>query len=158
MSNLDYIVNRVVGPGLAFLPTKMDSKKARLMLLAIGLQESRFNHRRQIAGPARGFWQFEKGGGVRGVLAHQATKWLAIDVCRERGVDPVESVVHPALEKDDLLACAFARLLLYTDPCPLPAPGYVAAAWDYYIRNWRPGKPHRQAWDAMYANAWEAIQ
>ena len=28
------------------------------MLLAIGLQESRFVHRRQIGGPACGFWQF----------------------------------------------------------------------------------------------------
>jgi hypothetical protein len=158
VSDLDYIVNRVVGPGLALLPTKMDSDKARLMLLAIGLQESRFEHRRQIGGPARGFWQFEKGGGVRGVLTHQATKWIAIDVCRERGVDPTESAVYPALEKDDLLACAFARLLLYTDPRPLPAPGYVAAAWDYYIRNWRPGKPHRQTWDVLYAQAWEATQ
>lgn len=157
MADIKRILSGVVVPGLELLPSRMDTPKARLMLLAIGLQESRFEHRRQIGGPARGLWQFERGGGVRGVLLHSSSKWIALDVCRARGVDPTESAVYAALESDDLLACAFARLLLYTDPKPLPAPGYVAAAWDYYIRTWRPGKPHRKTWDALYAQAWEAI-
>jgi hypothetical protein len=38
----------------------MDSPKARVLSAAIGHQESRFIHRRQINGPARGFWQFER--------------------------------------------------------------------------------------------------
>ena len=157
MATLDYIIGQALVPGLSLLPAKMDSRNARLMLLAIGLQESRFQHRRQINGPARGFWQFEKGGGVRGVLAYPTTKITAIGVCRERGVDPNESAVHVALEKDDLLACAFARLLLYSDPRPLPAPGEVARAWDCYLRNWRPGKPHRHSWEVLYMQAWEAL-
>ena len=48
----------ILDPAAKLLPG-MDSAKARVMLLAIGLQESRFEHRRQIGGPARGFWQFE---------------------------------------------------------------------------------------------------
>lgn len=55
----------ILDPALKLLPS-MDSVRARMMLLAIGLQESRFEHRRQLGnGPARGFWQFESGGGVR---------------------------------------------------------------------------------------------
>jgi len=158
VSDLDVILSRVVGPGLALLPSKMDSDRARVMLLAIGLQESRFEHRRQIGGPARSFWQFERAGGVQGVLRHPSTAALAKAVCKERGVEPDATAVYSRLEHDDLLACAFARLLLWSDPQPLPAPGYAAASWQLYLRTWRPGKPHRTTWDDLYRQAVEAVR
>src|SRR5690606_35531315 len=68
--DLDVVVEQAIWPAYALLPSRMDSDRATVMLLAIGLQESRFEHRRQIKGPARGFWQFERGGGVRGVMTH----------------------------------------------------------------------------------------
>ena len=49
-------------------------------------------------------------------------------------------------------------LLLWTDPRPLPRIGEVQAAWDYYIRNWRPGKPHPKSWAPLYAQAMEDVQ
>lgn len=127
------------------------------MLLAIGLQESRFVHRRQIKGPARGFWQFEQGGGVRGVLQHGASSALAAKICAARKVPPMSTAVYAALEHDDILACCFARLLLWTDPKPLPAIGDKQAAWDLYERTWRPGKPHRDTWDNLYDRAVELL-
>lgn len=139
-------------PGVSF------TDEAKVMLLAIGLQESRFEHRRQIKGPARGFWQFEAGGGTAGVLRHAATRALASDITYARLRDSRSAVVNEALATDDLLACVFARLLLFTDPRPLPALGNPQAAWDYYVRNWRPGKPHRQTWDALYAKALATIR
>ena len=68
---LEQVMRDAVRPALALLPAAMNTPQARCMLLAIGLQESRFVHRRQIGGPARGFWQFERGtrtsrGGVWG--------------------------------------------------------------------------------------------
>lgn len=66
--NYRQALEQVVVPGLELLPAKMDTPKARVMMLAIGMQESRFEHRKQIGGPARGFFQFEEAGGVRGVL------------------------------------------------------------------------------------------
>ena len=145
------ILATVVEPGLALLPKPMDTDAARVMLLAIGLQESRLIHRRQIGGPARGLWQFERGGGVVGVLRHRASAELAEDVCAQRGVEPTPAKLYEALALDDLLACAIARLLLFTDPRPLPRTDAPAeSAWDYYIRNWRPGKPHRRTWDAFH--------
>lgn len=153
MAELKRILADAVEPALGLLPGQMDSDRARLMLLAIGLQESRFQHRRQIGGPARGFWQFEREGGVQGVLRHPATSRLAGTVCSLRGVAPVPDAVYRRLEYDDVLAAAFARLLLWTDPQPLPALGDVAAAWQYYLRTWRPGRPHRETWDGLYAQA-----
>lgn len=155
---LDEIVSKAMEPAFALLPAKMDTKEARCMMLAIGLQESRFQHRQQIGGPARGFWQFEKGGGVRGVLRYHSTTEYARAVCSARGVLADESAVYAALDRDDVLAAAFARLLLWTDPKPLPALGETDQAWDLYARTWRPGKPHPQTWDALYNRAMEAVR
>lgn len=157
---LDTILHESINPGLALLPVTMDTPEARVMLLAIGLQESRFMYRYQKLagrpyekGPARGFWQMERGGGVLGVLNHQSSKFLAREVCACRNVDPNTQDVWPALETDDILAAAFARLLLWTDRLQLPAIWNVAGAWDLYLRVWRPGKPHPETWGGFYAQA-----
>lgn len=154
---LHEVRNGLLAEALLLLPAKMTSPQAEVMLLAIGLQESRFEHRRQIGGPARGFWQFERGG-VRGVLKHKLTAGISAVICADRGVPPNEQDVQETLERDDVLAAAFARLLLYTDPAALPALGECAKAWDYYLRTWRPGKPHRRTWDALYAQALEVVR
>lgn len=150
---LSEIIKTGIDPALALLPAKMDTPAARVMLLAIGLQESRFQHRRQIGGPARGFWQFEKGGGVRGVLLHASTREQAQSVCKARGVPATADAVYEALDKDDVLAAAFARLLLWSDPQALPTVGATDAAWALYLRTWRPGRPHPQTWPDLYRQA-----
>lgn len=139
------------------LPAKFDGLQARTLLAAIGMQESGFSTRQQIGGPARGYWQFEQGGGVRGVLSHPVTTVYAKSVCQLRAVAPVESDVYAALLTDDLLACAFARLLLYSDSASLPAVGDIQASWAYYQRNWRPGKPHPDLWPSHYIAAQAAV-
>lgn len=158
------IVQSAVNPALAALPKHLDSDKARVMLLAIGLQESRFEFRRQLGdGPARGFWQFEQGtratrGGVWGVFLHSQSTELLRLFCRERdcAFDPLS--IWYRLEQDDILAAGVARLLLWTDPKPLPAIGDVDGAWTLYAqRTWRPGKPHRKTWNSFYSRAVEEV-
>lgn len=140
------------------LPDKMHTAKADIMLIAIGLQESRFKHRRQIKGPARGFWQFERGGGTLGVLSHPASRSYARTICSARGdVVPASKAVYNQLEHDDVLAAAFARLLLWTDPFALPDVCDKEGAWQLYIRTWRPGKPHRHTWDEFHKQAVELV-
>ena len=146
-----------IAPALALLPARMSGAAGEVMLLAIGLQESRFAHRRQIGGPARGFWQFEQGGGVRGVLRHTATAGHARVLCAARNVAATESAVYAALEHDDVLAAGFARLLLWTDPKALPALGDEQAAWDLYLRVWRPGRPRKEKWAASWSSAQQAM-
>lgn len=156
---LDEITQSAINPALALLPKHMDSPQARVMLLAIGLQESRFEYRRQMGnGPARGFWQFEQNGGVRGCVNHPASSGLLRQICVARGVAFEPRAIWAALERDDVLAAVVARLLLYTDPRPLPALDDAQGAWDCYYRNWRPGKPHRQTWDDLHARAVECVQ
>lgn len=166
MSQLFQRVNdTILTPALALLPARMDTPEARVELLAIGGQESGLSDRWQVVdkrnpeirGPARGLWQFEAGGGVAGVLSHPASKHFAATVCAIRGVAPRTRSVWTWLAEDDLLACCFARLLLLTDPRPLPALGDGAAGWDYYVRNWRPGKPHPSTWSGHYSRALATI-
>lgn len=164
----DPAIRGYVGAGLRLLPKSMDAVKARVLMTAIGLQESRFDHSDQlekdgtntVLGPALGFWQFERGGGVKGVMEHPASKNYARDVCAQLGIDWDRRIIWEALKDSPALASVFARLLLYTDPRPLPELHDVDGAWDYYVRNWRPGRPHRSTWSALHERArfiWESV-
>jgi hypothetical protein len=132
------------------------SLEARRMLLAIAGQESGYLWRRQQGtGPARGLWQFERGGGVTGVLTHKASRPYALLLCQVLLVPAQPGPAWDALEYNDVLACGFARLLLLTDPHPLPTER--DAGWDYYERNWRPGKPRPQMWRENWSAASAAV-
>lgn len=156
---LDEITRTAIDPALALLPGHMDSPQARVMLLAIGLQESRFEYRRQMGnGPARGFWQFERGGGVKGCMNHHASKEHLRRLCLARGVPFEADAIWRGIETDDVLAAGLARLLLWTDPEKLPALGDVDGAWDLYLRTWRPGRPHVRTWADLHARAVEAVK
>jgi len=148
---------QAINEALAMLPAKMDTRAARVQLIAIGAQESKdWEHRRQMGnGPARGFWQFEKNGGVKGVMEHplKTVRDLARQVCAARNCPWRRETIWSNLEHDDVLACAFARLNLYGDPYALPAIGDCDEAWDLYLRVWRPGEPHPEDWPERYALA-----
>ena len=138
-----------VNESYKLLPIKMDSPFARVNQAAIGQQESGYLVRRQYGnGPARGYWQFEEGGGVRGVMEHKSTSELARSVCNARGVPFVRRTVWEALETDDVLAAAFCRLLMWTDSGKLPVS--ESEGWAMYMRTWRPGKPHIDKWPASW--------
>jgi hypothetical protein len=154
MSAKHYINDIVFDAALKLLPTQMDSPEARALMLAIGLQESRFEYRAQVGGPAEGFWQFESGGGWKGVLKHPDSAKLAQEVLKELAYGEPDLDDYYAIENNDILSCVFARLLLWTHPKALPKVGQHDYAWGYYIELWRPGKPHRKTWDAFYDEAW----
>lgn len=148
----------VAGPALSLLPPALDTPAARAMMLAICLQESRLQHRRQIKGPARSYAQFELGG-LTGVLRHEKSSPMIASVVSELGYSDLSPFdLHAVLEHNDLLGAAFTRLLLWTSAKPLPSPHDPQAGWDLYIDGWRPGKPHRETWDEFYAESWEEVR
>ncbi len=144
-----------VDPAIALLTplgVKSDDR-ARVLLMAIAGQESAWEHRRQIGGPARSFWQFEEGGGVSGVFHHRASAVPIRRVCEALYVPPNVSTVYEAMAWHDVLAACMARLLLFTDAFPLPDVGDVQSGWAYYLRTWRPGMPHQETWAGRYGTA-----
>lgn len=153
------IRDHIVPAAYSVLPKEMRSDRATAMLLSIGLQESRFTHRVQIGGPANGFFMFEAGGGVHGVLTHPATQKHArmalVMLCYPASM--TTTAIHAALEHNDVLAAVFARLLLWTVPAALPGQHEPEKAWSQYLDSWRPGRPHPLAWPENYAVAWDAV-
>lgn len=157
---------QITKEALQCLGGKFDTRIAMQMLLAIGYQESGFVHRKQVKGPAVGFWQFEKGGGIFGVITHRASKGLALLLFDEfklgNSKKLARSIVmdklYTAFQKEefDVLAACYARLLLWTHPKALPTD--KEEAWDYYLAVWRPGKPHRNRWDENWKKAIEQIE
>jgi hypothetical protein len=91
------------------------------------------------------------------VWRHHASAEALRLLCQARDCpfDPVP--IWEQIELDDVLAAGVARLLLYTDPFPLPKPEQSDVAWQYYTRNWRPGKPHPKTWPDCHARAVEEV-
>lgn len=151
-----------IAAGLALLPDRMGSIAASVLLYATSRQENPQRLPQQVGGSAVGDYQFEKGGGVRGVMYHDSVRGTAGMVCSSRGVIFDAERIYQALKTDSVLASALARLLYYTDPKPLPEVGDEASTWALYLRTWRPGAYARQPeelrakWRKSYADAMRA--
>lgn len=154
----------IINPALVVLGPKLASDEARVMMLAIALQETRLRDRRQVADDGRylgqygrGWWQFERKGGVAAVMESPATSAAMRGVCELLTVPFDDASVHEAIAWNDRLAAIAARLFLYQDPSPLPALGDQQAAWASYLRIWAPGKPRPDDWPANYKLALAAV-
>jgi hypothetical protein len=156
----DIFLGRIVEPTLQWVAASPGlgiaaSDSARVLVMAIAGQESRWTARRQVGGPARSYWQFEQGGGVAGLF--RVTPRQLGTVCAACDVTFDAATVFEAMAWHDTLACAMARLLLWTDPAPLPAVGDRDASWQYYLDLWRPGVPHPESWGGVYDQSLAAI-
>lgn len=164
---LELILANAIRPALASLANAHripHSTAAERMLLAVGWQESRFVWRDQVdigpavMGPATGFWQFERAGGIQGVMHHHATRAAALNAVAAANLPFEAPIIWAAFTdpKYDRLAATFARLLLWSDPRPLPET--FTQGWDYYVRNWRPGRPHPSTWAFAWNHAHETVR
>jgi len=153
---IEAIRTHVVPYAYSILPEAMEDERATNLLMAIGWHESKFAKRVQDRGPAKGFWQFEQSGGVRGVLGHKQTAPVALKVLKTLGYpfDHTPFGVYCAIEHNDVLAFCFARLLLWTVPAPLPHKDQVQEGWRQYAAAWRPGKPRIEEWPHAWGVAW----
>jgi len=139
-----------------------DTTAARRLMLAIALQESGLQNRRQVisgkgeVGPARGWWQFERGGGCHGVLTHRASKERMLWICDRYTIGTSSAALWEAIHYQDIVAAAAARLLVYTLPDALPTT--VADGWAQYIEAWRPGQPWPGHWSSSWYSADAAVK
>lgn len=153
-----YTHTQTLPSAFSLLPARMTSLQAAAQILAIGLQESTFAHRVQVPKDhAHGLWQFEKEGGVKEVLTHAVTMPIILPICDLLLVAPTSDAVWKAIVHNDVLACCFARCLLYLDPRTMPFPDQIEKGWDIYEKRWRPGTPHRMEWNFNFTKAWELV-
>lgn len=157
----DIFLKTIVDPTLAAIASRPSiaipvTDQARVLLMAIAGQESGWIARRQIGGPARSYWQFEEGGGVAGDMRVVPRQLSAM--CAALDIPFDEAIVFEAMAWNDTLACTMARLLLWTDPAPLPAVGAVQDGWNYYERLWRPGAPRPKVWPDYYQQSLDELK
>lgn len=139
-----------------------DTFEARRQVLAIAFQETRLLHRRQVTasghenGPAMSFWQFEKTGGCAEVFHNSSTRERMRRICTAYEVDDNAAALWHAMQYQDIVAAAAARLLLFTLPAKLPTT--EEEGWKQYIAAWRPGKPHPQVWAKNWLAAETAVK
>jgi len=154
---VEWFASHVLPAAFALLPARLDSTEARALVTAICLQESALKHRRQIGGPARGLAQFEAIACTE-VMTHHGTRDAAKAALTALLYPTVSDTgVHAALEHNDVLAVVFARLLLWPDRERLPTNLETGAAWAYYLRRWRPGRPRPEEWAGNWEAAWAAV-
>lgn len=152
----EWFVAKVLDPGLAWMTEfsgpALATDPVRHLMLTIAMQESGLTTRTQSGGgPAHGWWQFEQGGGVAGVLRHPSSSKLAAQGCLAAVVARDPASCWRAMEGHDGLAVLFARLLLLTDPKQIPT--VVDDGWAAYLRLWRPGKPRPGTWHDNWLRA-----
>jgi hypothetical protein len=122
--------------------------RALRFMTTIAGQESAWKHRHQVGGPAHGNFQFEKHGGCKEIMLNKRTRPRIQKVFEHVGEEFELNNAFALIETHDLIMVAFARLLVWQDPAPLPI--MSVQAWNYYIRNWRPGKPHPKSWRGLW--------
>lgn len=147
-------MHRVVIPGLRMLDDMglvPFSNDAAALCYAICGQESGWEHRVQVNGPARSYAQFESIA-VRDVMQRATSKDRCRMLCHELNVDFDAQVIHTAMVQNDLLMLGMTRLNLWNQRGALPSPTLASqdAAWNYYVNTWKPGKPHPNRWGAHW--------
>lgn len=163
---LRYLVAPVLMAAASRHRPSIDSRQARVMLLATGLQESalvetiqRNSAGKPLVNLARGFHQFEPGANqaLGGILRSPQTGWLRDELARMGYPCTIEgrADLHWLLAYDQRVSVLCARALLWMDPHPLP--DMEGPAWDYYLRCWRPGRPHKKTWADNWAAAVAAV-
>jgi hypothetical protein len=168
----DIFFSRIVEPTLQYMAASPTialpvTNEARVLVTAIAGQESRWKDRRQIGigeyypqkVGARGYWQFESTWSgpvaINDVLMSTGRQIEA--ACKHLDIPCDEHSLYEACAWNDTLACVMARLLLWTHPARVPAVGEKEAAWQYYLRQWRPGAPQRHTWDEIYDQSVAAV-
>lgn len=146
----------VLRPCSSYPPTDLlvkSTKPALVQIMATFGQESGWTHRVQFdGGPGHSWGMFELGT-IIDVMGNPATDVLAQAVCAQWDIPWKAETIYDAITWNDPLAFAFARLLLWADPSPLPALGDESGGWALYERVWRPGKPRPETWSAIYAQS-----
>lgn len=159
---IEHLAQYVIPAAYALLPPAMASPAATAFLLAISLQESGAEHRRQVNGSARGFWQFERNG-VRAILTHPRSEFHLTRATKALCYLPTVERIQAVIEHNDTLAAVCARLSLWTLPDALPTRDNAVGAWQQYLESWRPGaakkdpKPHFKRWMENYPRAWNLV-
>jgi hypothetical protein len=110
------------------------SRAAEQLLLATAIQESRLFYRRQINGPALGFFQMEPRTHDdiwTNFLAYRKELASKVEALMDDGADKLGQ-----LERNDRYAAAMARVHYYRYPDPIPELGDIEGMAELWKRRY----------------------
>lgn len=128
---IDLVVTRLGG-----------GQAARELLLYTGAAESGYRYRRQIGGPARGYWQMEPATEEdirRNYFSHRPGLWETVkDIAECIGLVGTTITYERmrSLEHNPYYACAMARVHYLRVPDPLPLAGDLAGQAAYWKQHY----------------------
>lgn len=161
MSSPLEILETVIIPALEDTGKVLKTKnlpEAAVFLLAVAIQESHLQFRKQFAGgPARGLFQMESEPLSMMTLVMKKNPELRAMLPT---ADPKEMWNLLEFPENDKYGVYIARTALKSDPAPIPRLGNVEGAWEYYLKHWRPGKPRKEKWAISYEaalGAWRSL-
>ena len=131
MVTLEYAKYQIVTPALKRIG--LASPEAINLVTGIGLVESGYRTRKQVNGPALGFWQMEP--------ATERDCWVNFLYYRPLLAGLVRKIADPdvpsssTLLTNDAYAAAMCRIRLYRSPDPLPSADCALAL----CRTWKSG-------------------
>lgn len=155
MSAAPYIRDIVMPAAFQMLPYKMATRPALAFVLAAGYQESNLEHRKQIGGPALGFWGFEPGQDKAwdGLLSRGDTGETLRIILKYMSYS--EDTKADVLRHQDILAAVAARLLIWTHASPLPKEHEIEGGYRQYDWLWRPGEKRHEDWRESWKMGWK---
>ena len=149
--------NLVHSAAMALLPAHLTCAESKAMLIAIAMQSSQFSFRRELMGHDRSFWALGAQTHIKVVAEHELTRGPIAAVCDALCYDTSVFSAYMAVEHNDILACAYARLLLSLVPGKLPSRDQPQLGWDQYLAVWRPSHPRPEPWPVHFRRAWDAV-
>ena len=125
---IEYAKHQIVTPALKRIG--LASPSAINLVTGIGLVESGYRTRKQVNGPALGFWQMEP--------ETERDCWVNFLDYRPLLAGLVRKITHPDLPTSSLLlsndayAAVMCRIRLYRSSDPLPSADYALALCQYW--------------------------
>jgi hypothetical protein len=172
MSPERYLTGEII-PALTWLTAQhgrdMGPPEVLVQLLATALHEGDGLKARVQYGPkgssilkrfGHSMWMFEGGekAALAGLFASPATGPALRKACEWLGVEHDHQHVWWCMVGNDKLAAICGRLLLLTDPHPVPMLDDVDESYATYLRCWRPGKPPGpDKWRRVHQRALDAV-
>lgn len=151
---------------------RMDEPQRLVLALAIAIEETSLDHRRQVLkggryGKGRSWWQNEGGSqaSIGRLMNHPTLSRPLKQLCIEQTIPWDLASIYEAVAWHDLLAAVIALLLIFSDAQPVPDVTDEYGMWGYYwrcwqpgaYRNWKPGDPQGERWHDAHRRALNAV-
>lgn len=146
--DLKTALKEVIEPGLIKLPDHLNTVEAEAMLLAIGMQETKFELSNCVNSDRMGFFRVSTRDIIKLITIDWTSK-LLLDIA-----NGANKFINELVLEDAHFCALCARLMLSITGESLPnLNSDPSESWNLYLKTWKPDNPKRETWDAYWMHA-----